>query len=133
MIDLLNIFNTWISKETSLNIVIVNQKMNNGNSEKYLKHKIALANNDKITEIINFLFKLNFFVINNPILLPKTITMLFFETKCTSMLPNKWDMNLLGTGCLGYKLFGYRRCLQIESRETSYWVQQHLSIITKIW
>jgi len=43
-----NILDTGISKETSSNIVLVN----NGNSEKYLKDEIALSNDDKITEIL---------------------------------------------------------------------------------
>jgi len=54
MIDLSNILNTWISRETSSNIALVNH----GNSDKYLKHKIALSNDDKITEYLNWTFLL---------------------------------------------------------------------------
>ena len=50
-----NVFNTWNSEDTSSNIVLVNQKVNHGNSEKYSKDKIVLWNDDKITEIILFI------------------------------------------------------------------------------
>ena len=38
----------------------------------------------------------------------------------------KTNKKLLGMGCFGYELSGYRYCLQIESCEIRYRVQQHL-------
>ena len=55
-----------------------------------------MLNNYKITEFL-LIFKLNFLVINNPILLPKIINMLFYENK----------MHVYTTKRMRYKAPGY--------------------------
>jgi len=64
-----NVFNARNSKETSWKRYCAcgKENMNHGDSDKYLKDKIALLNDDKITEINIFIC----FVFSNPILLPQ--------------------------------------------------------------
>ena len=79
-----NILNTWNSKETSPNIVPVNQKMNHGNNHSVL-----------------------WIFFNSIIIYYIMINMLFYKNKM-SIPPNEWDTMILGMGCLGYKLSCYR-------------------------